>query len=40
LVLGSAAHPLSTIPGASLVSSVSGLKVRINGTFFTIPLLT
>jgi hypothetical protein len=40
LSLGSATNPLSVIPGVTLGSSVSGLRVRINGVFLTIPLLT
>ena len=39
LVLGSAETPLSVIAGGSLASSLSGLKVNINGTVYTIPLL-
>jgi hypothetical protein len=31
--------PLSVIPGEALTASVSGLKVLINGNWFTIPLL-
>jgi len=39
LALGSATSPLSVIPGGSLTTSLSGLKVNINGHIFTIPLL-
>jgi hypothetical protein len=39
LVLGSTTSPLSVIAGGSLTTSLSGLKVNINGVIYTIPLL-
>ena len=39
LVLASAAHPLSVIPGGSLTTSVSGLRIKVNGVMFTLPLI-
>jgi hypothetical protein len=39
IALGSSTVPLSVVPGGSLTSSLSGLKVMVNGRYFTIPLL-
>ena len=41
LVFGSAAHPLSTIPGGAgtLSDAVSGLRIMVNDRMFTLPLL-
>ena len=40
LSLGSITSPLSVIAGKTLTSSLSGLKVNINGVIYTIPLLS
>ncbi len=39
IAIGSDSTPLSVVPGGSLSSSLSGLKIMINGRYFTIPLL-
>lgn len=39
IAIGSASVPLSVIPGQSLGTSLSGLKIMINGKYYTIPLL-
>jgi hypothetical protein len=39
IAVGSASTPLSVIPGQSLTNSLSGLKIMINGVYYTIPLL-
>lgn len=39
IAIGSTSTPLSVVPGGSLTSSLSGLKIMINGTYYTIPLL-
>jgi hypothetical protein len=39
IAIGSAATPLSVVPGQSITNSLSGLKIMINGTYYTIPLL-
>jgi len=38
-VLGSSQFPLRVIPGTSFSSSLSGLRIRLNDSEFTIPLL-
>jgi hypothetical protein len=40
IALGSASTPLSVVPGASTYQQLSGLKVMINGTYYTIPLFS
>jgi len=39
IAIGSVSVPLSVIPGVTLSASVSGLKIMINGIYYTIPLL-
>jgi hypothetical protein len=39
LVLGSSQFPLTVIPGTTFSSSLSGLRIRLNDSEFTIPLL-
>jgi hypothetical protein len=39
IALGSASTPLSVVPGRTFAGSLSGLRVMINGTYYTIPLL-
>lgn len=39
IAIGSASTPLSVVPGGSIATSLSGLKIMINGKYFTIPLL-
>ena len=39
MAIGSASTPLSVVPGGTIGSSLSGLKIMINGKYFTIPLL-
>ena len=39
IAIGSASTPLSVVPGTTIGSSLSGLKIMINGTYYTIPLL-
>lgn len=39
IAVGSASTPLSVIPGKSFTNSLSGLKIMINGVYYTIPLL-
>jgi hypothetical protein len=39
IAIGSASTPLSVVPGVSLTSSLSGLKIMVNGIYYTIPLL-
>jgi hypothetical protein len=39
IAIGSTTVPLSVVPGTSFISSVSGLKIMVNGTYYTIPLL-
>jgi hypothetical protein len=39
IAIGSASTPLSVVPGGTIGSSLSGLKIMINGKYFTIPLL-
>lgn len=39
IAIGSSSTPLSVIPGSTLSNSISGLKIMINGTYYTIPLL-
>ena len=39
IAIGSASTPLSVVPGGTIGSSLSGLKIMINGRYFTIPLL-
>jgi hypothetical protein len=39
IAIGSASTPLSVVPGRSITNSLSGLRIMINGTYYTIPLL-
>jgi hypothetical protein len=39
IAIGSASTPLSVVPGGTIGSSLSGLKIMINGIYYTIPLL-
>ncbi len=39
IAIGSASTPLSVVPGRTFTGSLSGLRVMINGTYYTIPLL-
>jgi hypothetical protein len=39
IAIGSASTPLSVVPGRAITASLSGLRVMINGTYYTIPLL-
>ena len=40
IAIGSQSTPLSVVPGGSLTTSLSGLKIMINGRYYTIPLLS
>ena len=40
IAIGSQSTPLSVVPGGSLTTSLSGLKIMINGVYYTIPLLS
>jgi len=39
IAIGSATTPLSVVPGQTFSGSLSGLRIMINGTYYTIPLL-
>lgn len=39
IAIGSTSTPLSVVPGRSITNSLSGLRIMINGTYYTIPLL-
>jgi hypothetical protein len=39
IAFGSSTVPLSVIPGGTIISSVSGLKIMVNGVYYTLPLL-
>ena len=39
IAIGSTSTPLSVVPGGSITNSLSGLKIMINGRYYTIPLL-